>query len=295
MEEKNMTKFSKILLIICLCILCLGAILLGCGYFLGGSLLFNVNDKLKITTPSNEYYEYDLEKTEIDSFENMNISTACSSITIKPSDNYYIEYHYKTNSSSINPQYSTTNNTLNFTDTAGNTKIDLGNNKGFQLTNYELILYLPIDQKDFEINNVSITSNLGDLTISDLSGASLSVELDCGDISFTNLTFDSTEINEELGNILIENSTLGITNLSNSCGDIELTNCTTFDNIIENDLENVNISLNDNTDNYNYELTTSFGEIHLDGELEGSSYSVTNNSSANLIKIHSSCGDIDIK
>ena len=256
---KKLLKISAVIFVI-------GAILLGIGIAMRGFKPFSIAFKNgKVNIEDGQQYTFVQEKTEIDSFTNIDINTNVSEIRIIPSDSYAIEY----STDSSNFDYEVKNDSLVVTSTgeAVNISVNFTSKKDY------LYIYVP---SDCQLNDITITSSVGDIDINSQTCESLSIDLGVGDININNSNFSSVNIDSDTGDV--EGSSVTISS----------------DLTIQNDVGDTEISLT--AGNYNIDLETDCGDITVNGNDvdDGVSQSFHESNNGASISISANTGDIEV-
>lgn len=138
------------------------------------------------------------------------------------------------------------------------------------------------DYGDISVNNIKnldsliLDANAGNINTSDLSSNSIQMTNDYGDVTLSNINCPEININVDCGDVNIDNSVLNKSTIDNSYGDVTITN------------------LPETEDYYNYKLKCDFGDVSINGQNIDNDYTKINTNDENIIKISNNCGDIDI-
>lgn len=196
-----------------------GIVLIGAAYLFGGRPVFAVGSYGIITwtdakkEESEKFKTYTLEKTKLESFENIQITNDFANVYIEEGDDYYLEYSFYNSRSE--PFYEVKEDTMTF-----EMKRDIWSEEGL---NFDLInmgingmhgigvfssgenidkenyikLYLP---KNFNMENVDIKSGNGEFSWkNDGTVKSMKVKNEFGDTTVENITCKDMEISSSNG------------------------------------------------------------------------------------------------
>lgn len=313
-----------------------GLITFGAGALTGGKKYVATADLNVIsgdaTLLSNDNHAI-LEKTELDSFSQVNADLRNIDFNVKPSsDNKaYISYNIETSDGLLPLSYQVSEDgTLNIAESQGNSSssyihIDinflqmmLGQTSVVENVN-QATLYIPKNQK---LDSFSCRMGDGYLNINTLDCQNMSLSDDYGDISLKNLDISKGKITSSDGDISIRDSLLRNTSVQADYGDLNLknTSCTNGEihlsdgdlttatasfsgqNTIDSSLGDITLGISaDNLKQLSINASTSLGDLNIPDSLEGTStgsddlttYSRTTDSK-NLLTVTSSDGDISI-
>ena len=313
-----------------------GLIIFGAGALTGGKKYVATADLNVIsgdaTLLSNDNHAI-LEKTELDSFSQVNADLRNIDFNVKPSsDNKaYISYNIETSDGLLPLSYQVSEDgALNIAESQGNSSssyihIDinflqmmLGQTSVVENAN-QATLYIPKNQK---LDSFSCRMGDGYLNINTLDCQNMSLSDDYGDITLKNLDISKGKITSSDGDISIRDSLLRNTSVQADYGDLNLknTSCTNGEihlsdgdlttatasfsgqNTIDGSLGDITLGISaDNLKQLSINAATSLGDLKipesLKGQLTGSddshAYSRTTDSK-NLLTVTSSDGDISI-
>lgn len=264
-------KYKVSMLIACICIV-LGAMLIGAGFGLGGELhdVLGVNfGNVRLGIWGNGGSTGKTETIELSEFDTLTMDISIGDIIVKrgnslaltivnvPSD----EYSVKQDGTALTIKSHQDVNLFNFS---------------LDRFDYEFVLTVP---KDMEIKQADITSNMGDIEVSNLLFRELSITQHMGDMELSDVDSEEIKLDQNMGDITYKGSHPGNMNVDNAMGDIE-------------------IMIQDAMSNYRYHCSTSMGSIkvnnqHQDGfseELSGGS----SNAPYEVI-VDNAMGDIEVE
>ena len=132
---------------------------------------------------------------------------------------------------------------------------------------------ITLPEKDYDLE---IDNNLGDITIEDLSFDHLDIDNDLGDITLSSILSKDTSIEENSGDVSVQGTFGGRTKIENDLGDIQ-------------------IDLNGDRDAYALEVSNHLGDTNIDGEIhEFQSKIKENKGKADSLKVENHLGYIRI-
>lgn len=301
-----MNKFLKIMLSIAGIIAIVGLIFIIVGLSVGAKrgLTWGRNGLEVINSEANK-----IEDFQLTTYENIEMNIDLGDIEFVESDTFGIEIEYY--GSEFMPEYEVNNGTLYINDKGSYStfnsffNIDLT----FESRNNKIKIYMP---KNYDLNNVIIENNCGDININNININKLYIKSDlgdtkvengeikelelyvsCGDARLDNILSEKIIIKNSLGRIKGEGIECADTNLKNSCGDIKISGELTGNIELNNDLGDSEIEIIGTQSDYNMDLETSLGDVEVSNQDKGSNF---NNQIKALhsIKIRNSCGDIDV-
>lgn len=330
--NKKIKKFLIAGIIFC----CAGFVMFGAGTVAGGKK-YVANADLNVISGAATLTSTDnhaiLEKTEIDSFSQVNADLRNIDFNVRPSsDNkFYISYNLETSNGLLPVSYQVTDDgTLNIAESKGNSSssyihIDinflqmmLGQTHVIEDSN-QVTLYIPKDQK---MDSFSCQMGDGYLNINTLDCQNLVLSSDYGDISLKNLDISNGTVSSSDGDVQIKDSLLRNTGIQADYGDVKLSNTSsnngkitlsdgdlkttraTFSgyNTITSDLGDISLGVSaDNLNQLSIKAETYEGDLHVADSLKGNSntdddkqtYTRTSDS-RNLLTVSSSDGDLKI-
>lgn len=181
---------------------------------------------------------------------------------------------------------------------------NIGINFGFSDLN-KMVITLPKALID-----ITITNTVGNVSLSDISGNNLKLDVTTGNININALEFiEKITVNSHVGNINVENIKTNILNLEATTGNIKIKNSkqditnieTSTGNVVVENIEsntiNIDVSTGDvklKIDYLDYKLIfkTNTGNVRVNGSNQGSSY--TKLEGSKTITVNSSTGNITI-
>ncbi|WP_195938365.1 DUF4097 family beta strand repeat-containing protein [Romboutsia sp. 1001713B170131_170501_G6] len=320
MKLKTLAKVSIVFIVI-------GFILTGIGYAINRE--FNVRGfNINISAPSNKnqnnnkHINLITKAKELEAFKNIDIDTNVSDIKIIPSDKYKIELKYKEDEVL---EYELKDSTL-FVKQDYEYKLD--KNKNEDSIN-EIKIYIPknanmdniiinsmvsdINLKSFEIKDFRLYNKVGDIDINDLNIDNFYLESDVGSVNISNASIGKGEVYLNIGEAYLNNinsktfkahSKVGDVDLSKSniankldiksgVGDININTKAFGDIDIKGGTSDIEVSINDKEEIYNYNLDCNVGDIEVDGKAYEKDLKVNNNTKNN-IDINCTTGSVEL-
>lgn len=251
----------------------------GMGWFGGNGIIENIfsfvddndseRDRSKVT------YSDDLEE-----FDKIDIDTSVMDITINTGNSYHIEYNCK---AYLKPDISVKGKT--FTLYQPSVKWWGRNNK------CSMTLTVP---SGAVLDNMDISSDVGDIKIYNTGSENISVDADVGNITLESCVFESSDIEGDVGNVKINSSNLGNSNIETDTGNINIDSCEFKDIDIYDDVGNITLNTNVDLTNYEIDLSTDMGSIKYKGEKQKKYYhqSASGTSTHYNINIETDIGNI---
>lgn len=278
----------KKVLITSLVIFIIGAILLGIGVAIRGFDPFRVTWKNgRIDVEEHQTSDVTLDKTELDSFSNMDIQINVGDINIIPSDQYAIEYALDV----IRVDYAVDGDTLVVTTEAKpdvSIAFDIGINN-----EYYINIYVP---SDAVLGNVSLNGNVGDIELDSLSCQSLVISSNTGDINMVQCSVSGrADISSNVGDVAVNGGNYGDAYITSDVGDVNGEALTVNSGLtVNNSVGDTDITLGRGT--YSLGLTTDCGDIEVNGREmdDGVSQSYHENNGGVNVVISNSTGDINL-
>ncbi len=132
---------------------------------------------------------------------------------------------------------------------------------------------------DMDVAYVNITSNLGDVKISNVSIDSLHVHQHMGEIELIDVTAEDMELFQDMGDIVYDGAHPGNMRAENHMGDIE-------------------VDIDGNSRDYAYSLSTSMGEIKVNGRTQegiSQTWDGGNHDARYRLNLDNDMGDIELE
>ena len=123
--------------------------------------------------------------------------------------------------------------------------------------------------------------------------AQADISSDIGDISINGINASKYHIDSDVGDVHIENSHMGNATMELDTGDATVTHCEFRSLDMDMDIGNAKITLSENLNNYRTDLSTSVGEIDVNGQSYSHGY-MTQTDTDKTLTVKNSVGDIDI-
>ncbi|MBA4701228.1 MAG: DUF4097 family beta strand repeat protein [Ruminococcus sp.] len=243
-----MSKTSKKIIIISLCLIILGAILTGLGFLLGGYPGLTIS-RSGIRASADRAQAYKLQKTKLDPFADVDLKIGYyMDLSILPSDdqNYYIEYLLDGNCGQ--PSYRVEKQTFSFyQDSRGIAFLDIGT---YDLPNsiqdFYVRLYVP---KDKMLGILQIYNDSGNISISNLMADSVDITCEYGDITLEDFACNSAVLKLDSSNAYIDTNKIRNLKCDSEYGDITLL-------------------VPKNQDTYTFDISVEYGNIQLPADTQ---------------------------
>ena len=284
----------------------LGLILFGSGLAIGGKEYIantDLNSYNGSTSSKDDGSHAVLEKTKIDSFNNLNVDFKHLDLTVRESEdnNFYLSYDVETTKGIVPISWQVDNKTLNLAEKNGHaaseyvhidvaflkdllTVRNFSDQTSENRTN-QVIVYIPQNQKldtlscqieegDMELDslncqNFNIQLGLGDLSLQSLEATNGSVTNEEGDISISDSTFTSMNFDASMGDLDIDSSNFTDSTLSLSEGDVTGTAVSFYNNCqVTSKMGDVNLTIPENNlSSLTLDLDTKLGDIDVPDKL----------------------------
>lgn len=298
-----MKLITKICLISSAIAVALGIIFTIAGLLLGAQRAVYVT-KHGIDIPDVTYdtdkSDFKLDKTELEDFDSMDIKLEAGSLDIQKSDDdkCYIEYSYTYVLSA--PKYEVKDGTLKYDDSS----VSNSYNGEHALFSYDFdwhkdmaldsrrscTLYIPEGKK---FDEVKLDMDAGNLSVEELNASLVDINCDAGNIDIEYIDADKLTCDEAAGNIDIDEAHGDKVKISNDCGIIDISYLECDKCEIDNAAGDIDVTLAGEQDDYDYELSTSLGDITLDGKSVHLDYE-TENGCDKFVDMESSIGNVSI-
>lgn len=224
-----MSKTVKIVLLIAVIFCLCGGIFVGIGLATGRrSELNNIGNS--------QYHKYELDKTKLDDFSNLNISLDYLDLEILPSEDEhcYLSYCFYDTSKKNPLSYEIKDNTLTIVEKYVNHRfiqVDFTVLGRFFINGWDTMddmneavtLYIP---KDYMIKKSSITLDAGDLSLNHQEMENGSIHLSYGDADINNVTLKKGKITLDDGELDLNQFSGDSLEIKSSYGDINANNLT---------------------------------------------------------------------
>ncbi len=281
---------------ICCFLLGAGIIITVIGFSLGGIVLGVgfTNHGLQVNSPAlRDEPEYESADITLDSFESIDLSVVDADIEILESDHYGISYQVL---STNNFSYEVKDNKLKILQSYKKSGTEFnymffGVNLGYTGKDFKKVFITVSVPENASLDTVSIFNDYGDVKLSDINSASISLEADSGNIEVSDITANSIEIDDDYGDIDLINITSPVISLNASSGNIKLEYVETEQlNVIDDygDLDMEQVVLSD------ADITLGSGSIEM-LEVSGSTLKLYNNyGSLDMKQVNISDADITL-
>ncbi len=264
-----MKKGIYLTILILITIVC---ILIGSAYHIGGFFrnLFTPFEKDHVSF-----------ETDLDAFSSIVIDADTIDITIQSGSDYHLEYYCM---EACKPEYEINKQTLTIKQTSKDQNF-FGKNNSL----CELKITVP---SDVTLNELNITSDVGEVSLQRVESESLILNCDVGDIELTNSSFSLMQVNANVGDVNLENITCADGVITADVGDIDIEHIT-FDNLeITCDVGDVEITSKSTLSDYKIALDADLGSISFQDEDYSDSY--TQKGKSGFLSIETNTGDIEV-
>lgn len=259
--------------ILAICCLCLGAMLTGAGFAMGGTLHDTLgvhfgSYTFGIGPDSSGRSTHQSETTILQPFERVFMNISLGDIKVEEGNEYALhvknapDSEYEIHQSETELKISSIQKYSSF-------------NFNFEDLDYEYVLEVP---RGTQLELVQIDSSMGDVKMNDILCTTIVVDQKMGDIELHGTISDKTDLSQKMGEIEYQGTHPGTMELHNAMGDID-------------------VEIHDDIQLYRYELSTSMGDIKTNHRrVEGFSGSIEEGPSdaPYVIRGDSSMGDIEV-
>ncbi|WP_042275310.1 DUF4097 family beta strand repeat-containing protein [[Clostridium] dakarense] len=151
-----------------------------------------------------------------------------------------------------------------------------------------------IDMKNIKSSALEVINDYGDTTFEAINSNDFMADIKNGDVYINNIeVLQNFNIENDYGEVDIANSRLNKFKAIILNGDIDINNSNIVSSNIENSYGEVNYSINNSENLYNYSLNCNYGDININGKELGENLEKSNNANNN-ININSENGDINL-
>ncbi len=247
----------SVITIICMIVGCLRIIgKLGSNWFHWDSYSGSTDDQ-ELGTDANAQ--------ELEAFTNIDLDVNVLDVTIVYGDQYTIAYDCDKR---YIPQYQVKDDTL-YVKQSSSTNWNL-----FSLDNAkcEMTITLP---KDTQLDNLNMQVDVGDVKINGIKATSTTMDADVGDVDIDNANMGDADFSMSTGDISLDQVTFTNLKINASVGDVEISTTTSLAG-------------------YRMDLSTSVGEIEINGQDYDDDYENAG-TGAGDVTVNNSTGDIEVK
>lgn len=250
-DKNRMKRNTYLILITVITVIC---IICGTMYYAGewgfGFLSHNIG----------EVNEKNGESVELEKFSSLVIESEVMDVHINRGEGYSLEYR---TTKGLEPTYQVKNGTLTITQKKKHYNL-FGINNGC-----DLFLTIP---EDVTLSYANIESDVGDISINDMS-------------------WEKCDISADVGNIYVYGTNLGNAWFDSDTGDITLDECEFQSLDAQSDVGDVEISTRKELSAYELDFTTDVGDIRVNGRNYGRTF-YQQGTGKNYVKIQGDVGDI---
>lgn len=300
-----MKKTVKVTLIVSVVLVAAGLLFASIGFFAGAHLGIYVGDS-GFYTDSGAFFQE--ENHDLPPFTCVNIDVEIAEVEILPGTAYGIEMGFYGENRKMT--YQIDQGVLQVTGGKHNRQWRLfGFNLGFLKPKTNIVkIYVPQET----LNEISVETDLGDITIQGIQTRSLTCISHLGAVKVENITTQACRLQLDMGSLHVFDSRLGNASIENHMGDFQGKGISTtaldcemnmgkvdiagaFSGItqVDADMGEVKIVLSDGISGYDIDVHTNMGSVYLDGEDMGTRYR-TSTESANQVTVDSSMGNVKI-
>ncbi|MCR5355945.1 MAG: DUF4097 domain-containing protein [Lachnospiraceae bacterium] len=292
-----MNRTGKIILLIAVCMIPIGAFLVAVGIHFGGKTSWSIGLGKGVTPTSQEVVSGEV---DLKDFDSLKVDVASIDVNIQEGDSYRIEYTVR---EGMEPKITESSGklTVKQPDSVG-----MGFNFGFDTQPNVYNITVPkgssididaesasgeITIRDIDISG-KVEASSGDITISGSEGKELSVETSSGKISCDSVEVKSADFKASSGEINLSGITADEVKCNTSSGDVELKDSKVSDVEMEASSGEIEIELDGDEDDYSYDISASSGDIKVNGQTAEKRFE--KDGGKGKISVKTSSGDIKV-
>lgn len=214
--------------------------------------------------------------SEVTDVSSLNIDVNCTNLEIKKGDAFKVE---------------TNNSKISFEENNGDIKIKETNKNWLNSNNIKsyVVVYIP---ENINIEKATIQTGAGKVNIGTLNAKNFELELGAGDVYIENVAITSDcKIDGGVGKTELKSCKISNLKANLGMGKFKFSGTLTGKGKVDSGMGAVNIKLNDNQDDYKFEINKGIGNVTLDGK------NVTDGiygNGENYLKVDGGIGEIKI-
>ncbi|WGX75034.1 DUF4097 family beta strand repeat-containing protein [Paraclostridium bifermentans] len=299
MKIKTIVKLSTLTIVA-------GFVFTGMGYAFDENVFIQNNNFSTESDSTGE--EYLVDSKELQVFKNINIEADLNNIEIIPSNQYKLDLKYKKDY--INIKYKIENETLSIKEEK--IKSDTYNLEYYKKNKDSSIrIYIP---KGTKLNNLSISSNISNVSLNELSVDNMDLSCDTGNINIDKCKVEKLNTITATGGINVDGLDSLDAKFKSNMGNINILNGSIRENLelsnnlgytkfkgeilgninVSNNLGNIELDIDKNEDEYNYNLKSDSGNIIINDEVKSRKFIKYNKSKFDM-NLKCNSGDINLK
>jgi hypothetical protein len=133
---------------------------------------------------------------------------------------------------------------------------------GVTINHSKMTLTVPSDRV---LNSIDVFSDVGDISISDLTASAASVSSDVGDITLTGCDFSQIDVMADVGDVTLGNCSFDCGSADSDVGDIVLTGCGFRQMELTGDVGDIEVRSDTDLSGAKLMLETDMGEVSVNG------------------------------
>lgn len=218
----------------------------------------------------------------LDSFTGIDADVPALDISIEQGDSLSCTYHCSKESEV--PQVSVENGIL---------KVTQNNHEDapFWITGGASSLQITVPEGT-ELDGITVRSGAGDLQLTYLKTGSVTADLSAGDLYMDNVQTNKVSAGMDAGDFSADLCSLGETEFDLSAGDCDISESSIDGCQITSSAGDVTMDLKGDKSDYSFDISTSAGEVEIDGDLHETEYQ--HQGGAGMIRADLSAGDVSI-
>ena len=207
---KIMKKTTYLIIISIITIVC---VIAGSIYHIGGFRIpgFSNKSDTKFTSIELDDGSVSADTVNLDKFSDIDMDLQVMDVTIQKGDSLGISY--ECSKKEYVPTIDVKDDVLTVKQKVKN-KINIGNVK-----RCKMILTVP---DDIDIENIEISTDVGDIKIDDVNGDAFTLESDVGDMKLAGITGEELSINTDVGDVKLEECSFDNAEISGHTGDVKV-------------------------------------------------------------------------
>jgi hypothetical protein len=137
-----------------------------------------------------------------------------------------------------------------------------GINFGVTVNHSKMTLTVPSDRV---LNSIDVFSDVGDISISDLTASTASVSSNVGDITLTGCDFSQIDVMADVGDVTLGNCSFDSGSADSDVGDILLTGCAFRQMELTGDIGDIDVRSDTDLSGAKLSLETDMGDVSVNG------------------------------
>ncbi|SFR62056.1 DUF4097 family beta strand repeat-containing protein [Anaeromicropila populeti] len=153
-----------------------------------------------------------------------------------------------------------------------------------------IYLYLP---DDFKANKFDLTIGVGTVQLSDLRADTIDIECGVGNLTVENIIGEKVDIQGGVGQLKFKDVNFSDADIEGGVGSIDFSGKLSGKSVVSSGMGSVELSIEGEKDDYEIEVESGLGAIHIDGEKCGDVH-LDSSSSKHKLEVDGGVGSINI-